>query len=680
MASENNFVAVSGFRAHIDNSFWYTTTKRKVEEWKLDETAVPLFGYYTNSSAPGLPPRLTIDFESLDADRSPPPNHYAAHGELVLFNSLEAFKGFDLNKHLKNAACEIWNDMKSGKWLRKSSLLCRFHLFAHIDPKRYLYHFIVGHPVVEYPAPLKTVRPTQTVAELFDECALDKLRQVCQQQSAGSVGHFILEETDDPNVPFAVLPFGDSRSKEVSISKLIVVYCDPSTDACSPGWPLRNLMAAWALFRPDATSVRVLCWRLRHSSSGLDCSHSLILHLACSAPLVPDDFLARFLPGLERNVDGAVSVQRLNLSTSMDPMRLAENATRLHLNLMRWRIMPDLDLETLFGTSCLLFGTGTLGCNIARCLGSWGVSKITLIDNGRVSYSNPARQSLFTIQDCVDGGKWKHEAAAAALKQIFPAMEVHSYGFSVPMPGHFVEKSNEPKTMEDVAKLESLIEEHDVIFLLMDTREGRWLPTLLSAYLSKMTFTVAIGFDSYLILRHGIGWKQQSAPDRCRQTSISKISGTDLACYFCCDVTAPGNSMLNRTMDQQCTVTRSGVSMIAAGIAVELMASCLQHPLKGKAPAEVSDSDAHATCLGAVPHQIRGYLSRYEQMSLAVERFSSCVACSASVVDEYRRRGAAFVIDVCNGPVKLESITGLDLLKLAAEDTNLTVLGDSDSS
>lgn len=53
---------------------------------------------------------------------------------------------------------------------------------------------------------------------------------------------------------------------------------------------------------------------------------------------------------------------------------------------------------------------------------AWGVRKITLIDNGKVAMSNPLRQSLYTLEDCLNGGQFKAVAAERSLKSIFPAV------------------------------------------------------------------------------------------------------------------------------------------------------------------------------------------------------------------------------------------------------------------
>ena len=98
--------------------------------------------------------------------------------------------------------------------------------------------------------------------------------------------------------------------------------------------------------------------------------------------------------------------------------RLSNQAVDLNIKLMRWREKPELDLDLLHNVKCLLLGAGTLGCQVARNLIGWGVRHISFVDYGNVSHSNPVRQSLFTYEDAINGGKPKAECAAKNLSAI----------------------------------------------------------------------------------------------------------------------------------------------------------------------------------------------------------------------------------------------------------------------
>lgn len=85
-----------------------------------------------------------------------------------------------------------------------------------------------------------------------------------------------------------------------------------------------------------------------------------------------------------------------------------------------------------------------------------------------------------------------------------------------------------------------------------------------------MTFTVALGFDSFVIIRHGyksLELNKEASKFYNNLINVDEeVEGSELGCYFCNDVTAPGNSISDRTLDQQCTISRSGISMIASGV------------------------------------------------------------------------------------------------------------------
>ena len=117
---------------------------------------------------------------------------------------------------------------------------------------------------------------------------------------------------------------------------------------------------------------------------------------------------------------------------------------------------------------------------------------------------------------------------------------------SIPMPGHPIPPGSEEQTQKDVKVLEDLFDAHDAVFLLMDSRESRWLPTVLGTAKGKVSrvlryrsstasplalqivLNAALGFDSYLVMRHGA---RESPTEGSRR----------LGCYYCNDIVAPAD-------------------------------------------------------------------------------------------------------------------------------------------
>eukprot|EP01095_Lingulamoeba_sp_RSL-Kostka_P017885 TRINITY_DN956_c2_g2_i1.p2 TRINITY_DN956_c2_g2~~TRINITY_DN956_c2_g2_i1.p2 ORF type:complete len:277 (-),score=117.38 TRINITY_DN956_c2_g2_i1:94-924(-) len=254
------------------------------------------------------------------------------------------------------------------------------------------------------------------------------------------------------------------------------------------------------------------------------------------------------------------------------------------------------------------------------------------------------------------------------------------------MPGHSVNAKQTKKAIKHIKKLDQLIQEHDVIYLLTDSRESRWLPSMLSTYHNKICINSALGFDSFVVMRHGPSPNSSCNYNEPKNNNLSTYldnyhSSHRVGCYFCNDVVAPRDSLANRTLDQQCTVTRPGVSYIAGALAVEIMVSLLNHPLGLYAPPpnynmsfnnnnnnDDDDDLGVESIFGIIPHQIRGHLSNFNNSVILGHAYEKCTACSKIIIDEYHERKEEFVLKACNEPKYLEDLSGLTKMKEEADN------------
>ncbi|PHJ23173.1 autophagy-related protein 7 atg7 [Cystoisospora suis] len=479
----------------------------------------------------------------------------------------------------------------------------------------------------------------------------------------------------------------------------------------------------------------------------------------------------------------------------LDGKTIQGDAVDLNVQLIRWRILPDFEAKKFQHLRVLLLGAGTLGCGVARLLLAWGVRHLTFVDSSSVALSNPARQSLYTYEDAVPpssqgggggasigdsgslhhshhrrlhqvegGGLKKVDAACQRLRAVRPDLICRGIDLEIPMPGHrrFLETPLGTRSLEEAHDLLwRLIYEHDVVMMLTDSKESRWLPSLIVAEQSSQPFrnisssslsssslsptspistsptsdrrssflrsqsdtsgsihthqrhhqrqhspplgmAVGLGFDSMVVMRQG-------------------YNGNGLGCYFCNAISAPADSLANRTLDQQCTVTRPGISSLACSVAVELLAALTQHPLGFGAPHTDEDplvacrghrrkvskngdgegggnkssrntvqrkggggeeEEQGFSCMGATPHTVRGYLSNFRMVSLASESSPECVCCSINILERYRRDPHGFLREIVGNSSLLETYSGLEakrkLMEERGQEADVICLSDED--
>ncbi|OAL70832.1 E1-like protein-activating enzyme Gsa7p/Apg7p [Trichophyton violaceum] len=687
------------FISDIELPFYSSLASLKVDHDKLDDSARKVLGLYEikPSDRPEESCRMQILGNALLKD-DVPAGYYRAEGMIKNVNTIEEYRNADKPAILQLAGKTIWDAINDGTIYSCPSLLASFTVLSFADLKKYKFSYWFAFPAIHSSPPwVPTASPINK--DETDSTGQKPVGHASQQ----------LTEPETVNLVEAVQTWRygvDARQHGFFLAKKVwaapdakplkgpyewqisslsgyeegffdnskegdryVCFADPSNYDDAPSWVLRNLLVLvqkrWKL-----NKVQIMRYRDLHSRR--DQGRTLIMTLETdssqTSTTIEGSGAQPTLPkitGWERNPAGKLAGRTVDLKEYMDPQRLADQSVDLNLKLMKWRISPNLNLEDIKKTKCLLLGAGTLGSYVARNLLGWGVNKVTFVDNGSVSFSNPVRQPLFNFKDCLGGGAKKALRAAEALKEIYPGVDTTGHVLSVPMAGHPV--VDEDKAKAEFEVLKKLVEEHDAIFLLMDTRESRWLPTLLGKANGKIVLNAALGFDTFVVMRHG---------------SLTTAGSKDgLGCYFCNDVVAPGNSTKAQTLDQQCTVTRPGIAAIASALLVELFVSIIQHPQGADAPATTSPDEDNIKSphpLGIVPHQIRGYLSRFNNVIVTGKDYSCCSACSGRILDLYLQDGWDFVKRAMNEKSYIEEVSGLKEVQRLA-DAVAEGIGFSDS-
>ncbi|KIW29606.1 E1-like protein-activating enzyme Gsa7p/Apg7p [Cladophialophora immunda] len=720
------------FASDIEIPFYASLASHKINHDKLDDSARKLLGLYEIRPADNKEHscRMQIHANALTSDEVPA-GFYRAEGMIKNVNTIEEYRNIDKLAMIQQAGKTIWDAINDGTIYSCPSLLASFLVLSFADLKKYKFNYWFAFPALVMDPPWVPVASPGSLASPETGIPYRKLSSIESTNLVDHVqtwkytvdtrqhGFFLVKRTRDgllapspsnpadedlgPTSPQSPLTPSSSLGYTWQVSSLssfdtgffdgtdpedcFVGFADPSNYAepgpVAPGWMLRNLLVLvrqrWKLDK-----IQILCYR--ETQARRDAARSVILNMEISkqssksnntgnAAQQPD--YSQTMPkvvGWERNALNKLTGRVADLTEYMDPTKLADSSVDLNLKLMKWRISPNLNLEKIKETKCLLLGAGTLGSYVSRNLMGWGVRHITFVDNGSVSFSNPVRQPLFTFQDCLDGGKKKATAAAEALKTVYPGVQSRGHVLSVPMAGHPI--TDLEKTKAEYDTLKQLVDEHDAIFLLMDTRESRWLPTVMGKAKGKIVMNAALGFDTYVVMRHGVrpaptlpGTQREEAQKKRDQGQLE-----ELGCYFCNDVVAPADSMKDLTLDQQCTVTRPGIAAIASALLVELFVSIVQHARGAAAPASLNaaaaanDDSRGDHPLGLVPHQVRGFLATFSNMNITGTAYTYCSACSDKVLDAYEADDWGFVQRALNEKGYVEDVSGLKEVQRLAEE------------
>lgn len=148
----------------------------------------------------------------------------------------------------------------------------------------------------------------------------------------------------------------ENNLKDLNLDSTYFCFADPS-EFSNPGWNLRNFMFVLLKLCPilDGKSIKVLSVRL---DAKQNLNPSIIFELDLSG-IKTESFELNEIKwtGWEKNEHGNFGPRLAPMSSLMDPVKLSQHFSNFNLKLMKWRLVPDLNLDLIKSQKCLLLGT-----------------------------------------------------------------------------------------------------------------------------------------------------------------------------------------------------------------------------------------------------------------------------------------------------------------------------------
>ena len=338
---------------------------------KLESTPQPLCPIYAPSAATAhrrddggsadaaAVAWMNLAGEALDPAFEVSRRYVRASGAVTVVNTMEAFKELNKKDFLNEVGARMCAQVDSGAAEVDPSLLVRCEGVVFSDLKNYKHVYWFAFPALCLPLPPVLVgAPSALAARLPTPAQRQHLHQGVRQlqdaSGSGTTPPFFVVELGAGGV--CVRPLSDLRAVAATGSEWWLAFVDPSSLPTNPGWPLRNaLFLLQRLINPAA--VTVLCYRdVLDAKDPPSQSRSLVMQVRLQEGDAGADASSGTPPaavGWEANAKGKMGARMVDLAPFMDPQRRAIESSDLNLKLMRWRFLPELDIEKLSRTKVL---------------------------------------------------------------------------------------------------------------------------------------------------------------------------------------------------------------------------------------------------------------------------------------------------------------------------------------